>query len=247
MDLDRIEPASFGFDAIEVAPVFGAENEILGQMVSTHAKKVSALQQQRPRIAAEMALIADQTASAERRVNFIKSRTNELEQAFKRGYVRRNIYDDQARAQASAEGEVAAFQAQRSRLEREAADLDMRIEDAEAHYRRSVLVDLQDARQRLNELEVTLTSAREMREVKAVDAADADSESARTIEITRIDFTGTPRTFVAQKDTIVQPGDVIDVKVRARSLHARTAEADQSGLGDVERRMRRLASYGNVP
>jgi polysaccharide export outer membrane protein len=90
---------------------------------------------------------------------------------------------------------------------------------------------LRDVRERLRELDVTLPSAREIREVKLEQAGSmAGAEAARSISVTRT-RNGEATVFQATETTTLEPGDVIDVKrLLPRELTYQGPSASEPGL-----------------
>jgi len=86
-------------------------------------------------------------------------------------------------------------------------------------------------RERLRELDVTLPSAREIREAKLEQAGSmAGAETARTISVTRT-RSGEATVFQATETTSLDPGDVIDVKrLLPHEMQDQSASAGQSGF-----------------
>jgi len=84
---------------------------------------------------------------------------------------------------------------------------------------------------------VTLASARELRAVKAAIATSNDDDDAPRykVMITRVGNKGAASTFRAADETIVQPGDVIEIKSRrpggvSRLPSAASFEGDSSSF-----------------
>lgn len=190
------------------------ESEILRRSVRAQAQRLSALNEQRIRIDEEIKFVRSRSAKEELRYQLAAARTSELEQSMKRGYVKRSVFNEQMREQARVESDMGQLEAQMSRLRRDMAEVDLRIEEATAEYNRVVLSDLQDVQQRLRETEVSLASARQIREIRAVTVgATGDDELGFRIEITRV-VNDRAETIAATMEMLVQPGDVIEIKSR---------------------------------
>jgi polysaccharide export outer membrane protein len=106
------------------------------------------------------------------------------------------------------ESELWRLTSQVLRLQMEASDLDLRIHEAEASFKRQVITELRDVRERLRELDVTLPSAREIRRQAG---SRAGAEASRSISVTRT-RDGKATVFQATETTTLEPGDIIDVK-----------------------------------
>ena len=126
------------------------------------ANSSTLLQRQQPRLEAEMTALTKQLASEQRRTNFIKSRVAELDEYKNKGLVRTYVLNEQQREEARAGSEVARLEADIASLERQMGDLDIRIEEAKATFKRQVMNGLQETLQNLREIEVTLQTSREL-------------------------------------------------------------------------------------
>ena len=96
-------------------------------------------------------------------------------------------------------------------MQQNAGELEIKQEEVKANYKRQVLNELQETSQRLLDIDATLGTARQIRNLKAQKAAFGDDEPNYTIIITRTEQSGTV-TFNATADTKIEPGDVIEVK-----------------------------------
>jgi polysaccharide export outer membrane protein len=98
-----------------------------------------------------------------------------------------------------------------SRLQVQSGDLDFKIQEVEAAFKRQVETQLQQARDRLNELEVMLPAAIKIRDVKLQYAGGAAQGGKHLVSITR---TRNGHTVVldGNETMSVEPGDVIDIK-----------------------------------
>jgi hypothetical protein len=92
-------------------------------------------------------------------------------------------------------------------------DLDVRLGDMKATYVRQTLTELQDTSQRLREVETSIGPARRLLQVKA-EGADSDIDEAEySIHISRVRG-GTIATIDATDQTLLSPGDVVEVKLK---------------------------------
>src|SRR5258708_39229682 len=80
------------------------------------------------------------------------------------------------------EREVWRLTSQVLRLQMEASELDLRIHEAEASFKRQVITELRDVRERLRALDVTLPSARE---ILRQASSRAGAEASRSLSVTR--------------------------------------------------------------
>ena len=181
-------PQLIGFDtdSTKVGMYYSAENEVFSSEMEAHRQQLTLLQRQQPRLEAEMTALTKQLASEQRRTNFIKSRVAELDEYKNKGLVRTYVLNEQQREEARAGSEVARLEADIASLERQMGDLDIRIEEAKAAFKRQVMNGLQETLQNLREIEVTLQTSRDLRDYRAEDAGIRDEDpSKNTIMISR--------------------------------------------------------------
>jgi polysaccharide export outer membrane protein len=225
-------PQLIGFetDSSKVGMYYSAESEMFSSEMEVHRQQLDLLQRQQPRVEAEMAALTKQLSSEQRRTNFIKSRVAELDEYKSKGLVRTYVLNEQQREEARAGAEVARLEANIASLQRQMGDLDIRIEEAKAAFKRQVMTGLQETLQNLREIEVTLQTSRELRDYRAEDAGIRDEDASKnTITISRTTQQGA-NTFKATYDTVVEPGDVIEVKRKAPQATGRSALSNEASL-----------------
>ncbi len=199
-------------DNNDVSLVYAAESDTFLRLVEAYHSQLEVLQQQRPRIEAEIRAVTEQIAKEQQRLDIVNERVAELEEYAKRGLVRKYVLSNQRIEKALVEAEVSRLEAGVARLRQNMGDLDFRIKEVKANYKRQVLGELQETLQRLREIEATLGTARDLRDYGAEDAGIA--EGAETNDAILISRTSQYRTvtFKATYDTLIEPGDVIEVK-----------------------------------
>jgi polysaccharide export outer membrane protein len=116
-----------------------------------------------------------------------------------------------------------------SRLELSLGELDIKIQDVEASFKRQIAIELRDVRERLGKLEIALPAALQVRDVKLQHIAGFGFN--RAINITRF-RDGEAAVFDAAETTVVEPGDVIEVK----KLLPGQEPNDDASLGQSRRR-----------
>ena len=103
----------------------------------------------------------------------------------------------------------------RTYVETLAGDLDVRLGDVKASHVRQVLEQLQETTQHLREIETTLGPARKLLDIKAEGASDVTDEADYVISIGRVEQ-GRLVNFNATSETMLLPGDVVEVKRKGR-------------------------------
>jgi polysaccharide biosynthesis/export protein len=224
------ETDSFKVGMYYAAEYYAAENEVFSSEMEAHRHQLDLLQQQQPRLEAEMTALTKQLANEQRRANIIQSRVAELDDYKSKGLVRTFVLNEQQREEAHAGAEVARLEADIAGLQRQKGDLDIRIEEAKAAFKRQVMNGLEEALQNLREIEVTLETSRELRDYRAEEAGIRGQDASKnTIMISRTGQQG-PATFKASYDTVVEPGDVIEVKHKVPQATGRPAMSDEASL-----------------
>ncbi len=113
------------------------------------------------------------------------------------------------------EGQVSNLEAQVARLGQSMGDLDYRLGEVKAAHLRQTLNELQETTQRLREVETDLGPARRLLEVRTRGAGGDVAEAEYTVRISRA-RDGAMITFDATEETMLSPGDVVEVKLKRR-------------------------------
>jgi polysaccharide export outer membrane protein len=189
------------------------------------------LHSQKPRIEAEIEALNAQIATARKQLERVKQHADQYSRLVKQGLGLANAELQFRLTEASHESELWRLAAQVSRFQMDSGDLDLKIHEAEASFKRQVVAELRDVRDRLNELEVTLPAAREIREVKLQRAGGLiEVGAARSIKVTRV-RDREASVFQATETTPLEPGDIVDVKqLPPRRWPHESASAGQADL-----------------
>lgn len=199
-------------ESSEVAPIFAAEHDTFSRLMSTQHEQIELLEKQRPRIGAEIAAVKEQLDKERRHLKLVTDRLGELETYFQKRIVREDEMNKQRVMQANAQAEVARSEAKIARLNADLGDLDVKIGELKATFNRQILTELEKALQDLRDADTALVTARAFRRVKAQDIGRSGSDATMTVHITRFND-GKPVTFKATGNTVLEPGDVVEVKL----------------------------------
>ncbi len=203
----------YGANSEKIGLFYAAENDVFESEMASVRSRLNLLEKQRPRFEAEKNAVSEQLANERQRLALVQKRVQELSDFRAKGFVRTDVLNEQQREEAYSQAEVAKLEAGLAALDRQMGDLDIRIEDAKAIFKREVMKDLHDTVQNLREIEVTLQTSRQLLEYRAEDAGVAEGGGDDTaIMISRADDRGATATFKADLDTLLQPGDVVEVK-----------------------------------
>jgi polysaccharide export outer membrane protein len=214
------------------------EKETFDSQAVMLRKQLELLRSQKPRIENEIAALNAQIATTKKQLELIERHADQYSGLVKRGLGLANAELQFRLTEASSESELWRLIAQVSRLQMDTGELDLKINEVEASFKRQIAAELREVRERLRELNVTLPSAREIREVKLQQAGSlVGAEAPRSISVTRT-RNGEVTVFQATESTPLEPGDIVDVKkllprqsphhsasVWQRNLHSHQIEA----------------------
>jgi polysaccharide biosynthesis/export protein len=205
----------FNSDAIDLRLVFSSENDAFLTLQKTYQDQLEVIQKQRPLIEAEIKAVTDQIATEEDRLRLVNGRLADLETIFGKGLLRKEVLTNQRIEKALVQAELSRLEGQIATLRRTMGELDVKIEEVKANYNRQTLSELQETSQRLREIEAIIGMARKLRNIKAEYVNIRSDEPDYTILISRSSGSGTV-TFNATRETILEPGDVIEFKLKSR-------------------------------
>jgi polysaccharide export outer membrane protein len=204
--------------SVEFDHAYSAENDTFSRLAETYRGQVEALQQQRPRVEAEINAVTAQIAKQKEHLDIVNSHLTDLELLFGKGLLRKEVLLNQQIERSLVEAQISNLEAQVAHLRQTMGELDVKLGDLKAAFVRQTLGELQDTSQRLREIETSIGPARKILEVKAVAASDdADDEPEYSILISRA-RDGRMVTFEATNETTLSPGDVVEVKLKRRAV-----------------------------
>lgn len=217
--------------SIDFDRAYSAENDTFSRLAETYRGQFEALQQQRPRIDAEINAVNDQIEKQKEHLGIVNSHLADLELLFGKGLLRKEVLLNQQIEKSLVEGQVSNLQAQVAHLRQTMGELDVKLGDLKAGFERQTLTELQDVAQRLREVETSIGPARKLLEVKAeaADGGGAD-EPEYSILISRA-RDGRMLTFEATNETTLSPGDVVEVKLKRRDSGSGPSLSTQAARG----------------
>jgi polysaccharide export outer membrane protein len=205
-------PATRGSTEQEMASLVANEKDIFESQAAILRSQLDLLRSQKPRIEEEIGALNGRIAAAKKQLDLVKQHADQYSRLVKQGLGLANQELQLRITEATYESELWALTAEVSRLQMSIGDLDLKIDEAGAAFKRQVVNELREVRDRLNELKVTLPTAREIRNVKLQYASGLiDAGFKRSISITRV-RDGEVNVFEATETTPVEPGDIVDVK-----------------------------------
>jgi polysaccharide biosynthesis/export protein len=197
----------------KVETIYASEGYTFNELTQGHERQIAVLNAQRPRLEEQLKAVTEQLASERQRLKLGREQSADLAEYMKRGNLRRTVFNDQLREEARLEADVSRSVAEIARIHREIGEIDIRSLEIENAYKRQVTAELADTVQQLREAEVSFVAARDMLDLRVADRTDGYQGKSRQYKVTIIRTDGREtRTFRASDDTLLSPGDVLEVK-----------------------------------
>ena len=192
---------------------YSTENDTFSRLAEMYHSQVQALQNQRPRIEAEIDAVTDQIAKQKEHLAIVNSHLADLELLFGKGLLRKDVLLNEHIQKTLVEGQVSSLEANVARLRQTMGELDVKLTDVKATYLRQTMAELQDTSQRLRDVELSIGPARRLLGVKAQGTNSDVDEPEYSIRISRV-HDGSMTTVDATDETMLSPGDVVEVKLK---------------------------------
>jgi polysaccharide biosynthesis/export protein len=260
VEAERMEKTSFEVPEIadvsddEIAPVLREEQEQMSIAMRAYEQTIELLNQQRPKVRSEIEITERQIQIETSQLILIQSKLKDFETLAKQGLGRSITELDLQRQLADREGNISRLKGDLARLDSKLGDLDIRGQEAENARRTRVMGDLRDIKVKLREIETQLPSAREVLELRRLQAGAAgdgeDLQRSYRILLTR----GVGRQQVPlsmHEDVALEPGDMLEVRrlktdVRQTAAPLATAACDPSYPACAEKRAAALGGRANA-
>jgi polysaccharide export outer membrane protein len=196
-------------DTIEIVAnerdIFAAQGAILRE-------EINLLRSQKPHLQEQIAANTEQSNAEKKQLGLIQQQIDRYEKLVKQGLGLQNNDFQYRVLEANQEASLWRLLSEISRLQMQSGDLDFKIQEVEAAFKRQIATELRETRDRLSELEVSLPAAAKIRDVRLRYAGGAAAQGSKhLISITRT-RNGHAVILDANETTLVEPGDVIDVK-----------------------------------
>ena len=205
--------ASLSRRNVDLDLAYSTESDTISRLAGAYHAQIRDLQSQQPRIEAEISAVTDQIAKQKEHLAIVNSHLSDLQTLFDKGLLRKDVLLNQQIERSLVEGQVSNLEAQVAHLRQAMGDLAIRLDDLKATYQRQILTELQDTTQHLREVETSLSPARKLLQVKA-QGADGDVDDPEySIRISRV-RNGAMVTVDATDETMLSPGDVVEVKLK---------------------------------
>jgi polysaccharide biosynthesis/export protein len=220
----RLEAQRDGLDSFSRPDIFGSADDrdtieivanekdiFLAQGVILR-DEIDLLRSQKPLLKEQIDANNEQGIAGKKQLDLIRQQIDRYGSLLKKGLGTQNNDFQYRVLEANQEAAVWRLLSDVSRLQVDAGNLDLKIKEVEAAFKRQVATELQQARDHLAELEVTLPSAIRIRDLKFQYAGGGAAQGVKHLtRITRM-RNGHAVVLDADETTPVEPGDVVDVK-----------------------------------
>jgi polysaccharide export outer membrane protein len=230
---DLARDAAYTKEDPDVARILKEEQDILSVQRAGHEQTLRLLRDQRPRLEAEITGVKAQADAEQKQLELLQDHIADYNKLVSTGLARRYAMIELQREEARHKGNLARFTAEIARLDNSIGEIGVRIQEAENEYMRRTMTELQETRSRLQELDITIPVAQEMRETRQQQARAAlvgmAADMPYTIAILR-SRSGKEQIVQADMSTRLSPGDIVEV--RRKGLPG-SPSAPMSLLSDV--------------
>lgn len=206
--------------------IFATENEAV-------KKRSDLVQSQRPQLLLEIKAIEGQIDAERQQIGLVQAEIDQYAKLSEKGLTKSSSMLDLKLALSSRQSNVWRLEAELSKIKNSIMEFDRAVQDVEAARKKQILIDLQDVRQRLREIEVTLPSAQEVRTLKFQQTGGAVGATvARDISITRL-RNNEVTTLQANESDLLEPGDVVEIRRLPSNNGLNLSANDQKTTGGV--------------
>lgn len=205
------------------AQLLAGEQEILDFQRRAREGERELLSQQVARLESEKAALTEQASLSERQVELTREQSTEYNKLATTGHGLRTVQVEREREHARARSDAARLRAELAKNETALGELTLRLRELDTTYMRRVVLELQETRQKILEVERSLPAAREIAENRRRRLVTSEGSGAAAewdIRITR-QAGLTPVTIQAKFEMTLQPGDIVQVVPKARPIEGR--------------------------
>jgi polysaccharide export outer membrane protein len=243
-DASLTQPTRDGL--VQIDALMREEQEELVGRQEGHEQTIELIKQQKPKVQKEIEAIKEAIANETHIRQLSQARLNEYSQLAKRGLVRAATELEMQRQVALHEAKISELKGKLARLDVGLGDLDIRVQETENTRRLVVTTELRDTRTRLREIEASLPAIRELIELRQQQVglvSTGSLEHSYWILLTR--GGATPR--VIDGTTLLEPGDIVEVRRRPPDFGDTRAEVSCDKAGEGRPCADRSAMYFRQP
>lgn len=202
------------------------ELDQLVMMTSLHKNQIRLLNQQLPRIEAEIAAVDQQLRSERRYLQITANLASNYETLTRRGTGRTTTELDLQRQQAQSGAVVARLTAEHSRLEIARGELEIRVQNHQMERLKRILSEIGETELQLRSTNLTLPLAQDLLMLRRQQAGllNETTDLRRTHEFHVFRKVGGKlQPIKASETTLIEPGDIVEVQRQRTSAKKRTA------------------------
>jgi polysaccharide export outer membrane protein len=199
----------------ELAQIVAGERDALAERRRIVKEKVELLKAQKPYIQSQIDATNSEMASETKRLELVRAEAARAEALVKQGLGTRTTVIQNQLTEAAQETNLSRLKSETLGLTRELDQIDVRIEDEKLAMQSRAVTELAAIHNRIAELTVLIPAARNERDWKLQQARAIDPDGKYQISITRV-RAGKSRVETADSTSLLDPGDLIDVKPAGR-------------------------------
>jgi polysaccharide export outer membrane protein len=198
------------------------EHDSLSAQLDALEKEVELQRKQKPRLELAYSAIEKQIEAEKMQFDLVQSQLNDVARLQTLGLARRTTEVALQREHAALDSNMSRYRSELARLAVTVGEIDIKIQDTQNAYIRRILAELQDVRSKLQEIDIALPSAREVREVRSEQAGNSgpsfDSQRTSHRIVVNRTINNRLRALNVTEEALLEPGDIVEVKrLRARS------------------------------
>jgi polysaccharide export outer membrane protein len=190
--------------------IIASEQDIFRVQAAILRGQIDLLRSQKPLLKEQIDANSEQGNAGKKQLDLIRQQIDRYGALVRQGLGTQNNDFNYRVLEANQEATVWRLLSDVSRLQVDAGNVDFRIKEVEAVFKRQVATDLQQTRDQLNDLEITLPAAIAVRDARWQNVGGGNGVR-HLISITRM-RNGHADVSDADETTPIEPGDVIDVR-----------------------------------
>lgn len=199
-------------DANDFADAAAIETVTFNSQASVLKNELDLVRSQKPRLDSELGAVNSQIAIEKQQVEIVEHQVDQYGSLLKQGLGIASADMQLKLEQTNRESDIWRLEAEVSRLQMDEGELDIKLQDIEANFRKQVITDLGDVQERLAELGISLAASREIRDARLLQAGGITGlQIEHTITVTR-EADGKPSVLPGADATPLQPGDIVEIK-----------------------------------
>jgi polysaccharide export outer membrane protein len=195
------------------AQIMAGEQEILDFLRRAREGERDLLSQQVARLQSEKEALTEQAELARSQVNLTGEQSSEYGKLLATGHGLRTVQVEREREYARTRSEAARLKAELAKNETMLGELTLRLQETDTTFMRRVVLELQETRQKILEVERSMPVAKEIadgRRRRLAANGGTGTSADWTIRIMR-QAGQAPVTLDAGFDTALQPGDIVQI------------------------------------